>query len=75
MMKRAIERNLEILGEAINRVLQVDEFIEITDARKIVDLRNNIFHSYDTVSDEIIWSIVIKNIPNLKKEITRLIQE
>ncbi len=75
MMKRAIERNLEILGEAINRVLQVDEFIEITDARKIVDLRNNIFHSYDTVSDEIIWSIVIKHIPNLKKEITRLIQE
>jgi len=74
-MKRAIERNLEILGEAINRVLQVDEFIEITDARKIVDLRNNIIHSYDTVSDEIIWSIVIKNIPNLKKEITRLIQE
>jgi len=74
-MKRAIERNLEILGEAINRVLQVDEFIEITDARKIVDLRNNIFHSYDTVSDEIIWSIVIKHIPNLKKEITRLIQE
>jgi len=75
MMKRAIERNLEILGEAINRILQVDESIEITDARKIVDLRNNIIHSYDTVSDEIIWSIVIKHIPKLKKEITKLIQE
>jgi len=75
MMKRAIERNLEILGEAVNRILQVDESIEITDARKIVDLRNNIIHSYETVSDEIIWSIVIKHIPKLKKEITKLIQE
>jgi len=75
MMKRAIERNLEILGEAVNRILQVDESIEITDARKIVGLRNNIIHSYETVSDEIIWSIVIKHIPKLKKEITKLIQE
>ena len=75
MMKRAIERNLEILGEAVNRILQVDESIEITDARKIVGLRNNIIHSYETVSDEIIWSIFIKHIPKLKKEITKLIQE
>jgi uncharacterized protein with HEPN domain len=52
--KRAIERNLEIVGEAINRILKVDENMPISNARKIVDTRNRISHGYDSVSDEII---------------------
>ena len=73
MLKRAIERNLEIIGEATNRILARNPDIEITNARKIVQLRNFIIHSYDSVSDEIIWAIVIHNLPELKKEINRLI--
>ena len=46
---------------------------EITNARKIVNLRNFIIHSYDSVSDENIWAIVINNLPELKKEIDLLI--
>ena len=42
--KRAVERNMEIIGEAMNRVLQKDETIAISDARKIVDLRNRVIH-------------------------------
>ena len=73
MLKRAIERNLEIIGEATNRILARNPEIEITNARKIVQLRNFIIHSYDSISDENIWAIVIHNLPELKKEINRLI--
>lgn len=73
--KRAVERNVEIIGEAMNRILKQDESIQITNSRKIVDVRNRIIHGYDTVSDDIIWGIVIKYIPTLKTEIERLLEK
>jgi uncharacterized protein with HEPN domain len=71
--KRAVERNIEIIGEAMNRILNKDTTIELLNARKIVDTRNRIIHGYDTVSDDIIWSIVVKYIPTLKTEIQQLV--
>jgi len=47
ILKRAVERNLEIIGEAVNRILTKDENINIENARKIVGLRNHIIHSYN----------------------------
>jgi uncharacterized protein with HEPN domain len=67
--KRAVERNIEIIGEAMTRILKQDSTIEISNARKIVDVRNRIIHGYDSVSDETIWGIVIRHIPILKTEI------
>jgi uncharacterized protein with HEPN domain len=66
--KRAIERNLEIIGEAMNRILKKDPFIQFTNSRKIVETRNRIVHGYDTVSDEIVWSLILTYIPILKQE-------
>lgn len=73
--KRAIERNIEIIGEAMNRILKTDPNIEFSNSRKIVDTRNRIIHGYDNVSDEIIWSITIKHLPILKREIEILLSE
>ncbi len=73
--KRAVERNLEIIGEAVNRILKTDPNFKITHARKIVDTRNRISHGYDTVSDEIIWAIVIRDLNNLKEEIDILLEK
>ncbi|MDB5009160.1 MAG: antitoxin [Mucilaginibacter sp.] len=72
--KRAIERNVEIIGEAANRIIKKQNVIAITDIKKIIDTRNRIIHGYDTVSDEIIWSIVVKNLPKLEKEINKLLE-
>jgi len=69
--KRAIERNIEIIGEAMNRILKVQPDFPITKAQKIVDTRNRIVHGYDSVSEEIIWAIVIKDLPFLEKEILK----
>jgi uncharacterized protein with HEPN domain len=73
--KRAIERNLEIIGEAVNRIVQSDSNVSITNARKIVDTRNRIIHGYDTVSDEIIWAIVVRDLPELEEEIKALLEK
>jgi uncharacterized protein with HEPN domain len=71
--KRAIERNIEIIGEAVNRILNVRPDISITHARKIVDTRNRIIHGYDSVSDDIVWAIVVRDLPALKIEIDALV--
>ena len=73
--KRAIERNIEIIGEAMSRILKSEEKLVITDSRKIVDVRNRIIHGYDSVSDNIIWGIVIKQLPVLRVEVEKLLEE
>lgn len=73
--KRAVERNIEIIGEAMNRILKQNAQIEISDSRKIVAVRNRIIHGYDSVSDDVIWGIVIKQLPILKIEIEKLLRE
>jgi uncharacterized protein with HEPN domain len=69
LLKRGIERNLEIIGEAVNRILKENPDFSVNNARRIIGLRNQIIHAYDSISDENIWSIVINHIPNLKQEI------
>ena len=71
--KRAIERNVEIIGEAMSRILKQDSSLEISNSRKLVDVRNRIIHGYDSVSDEIIWGIVIRHLPILRTEIETLL--
>jgi uncharacterized protein with HEPN domain len=72
--KRAVERNLEIIGEAMDRILKKDPSFQLPNARKIVDTRNRISHGYDTVSDDIIWGIVINHLPKLKEDISKLLE-
>jgi len=70
--KRAIERNIEIIGEAMSRILKLKSDFPITTARKIIDTRNRIIHGYDDVSDQIIWTIVVQYLSELQKEIEEL---
>jgi len=73
--RRAVERNIEIIGEAMNRILQKDDSIELSNSRKIVDTRNRIIHGYDSVSDNIIWAIFISHLPTLKSEVEKMLNE
>ena len=72
--KRAVERNLEIIGGAMSCILKQSDTIEISNSRKIVDVRNRIIHGYDSVSDETVWEIIIKQIPLLKTEVEELLK-
>jgi uncharacterized protein with HEPN domain len=71
--KRAIERNVEIIGEAANRIFKKQPDINITDIKKIIVTRNRIIHGYDSVSDDIIWSIAVKHIGKLESEVNDLL--
>jgi uncharacterized protein with HEPN domain len=72
LMKRATERDLEIIGEAIRKLIEINPNIQIGNSQKIIGLRNLISHAYDSVDDELIWGIIQKNIPDLKIEIELL---
>lgn len=76
MRKRAVERNLEIIGEAINRIIKTYNSIssKITDSAAIVGLRNQVIHAYDNISDETIWAILTNHLPILKIEIDKLLE-
>lgn len=73
--KRAIERDLEIIGEAANRILRKDKNFKLTNVEKIIGTRNRIIHGYDRISDDLIWSIVINHLPRLREEISALLNE
>lgn len=73
MMQRAIQMNISIIGEATNKLLKIAPDIHITNARKIVDTRNYMIHGYDSVSHDMVWSIVINHLPLLKAEVVNLL--
>lgn len=73
VFRKFVERNIEIMGEAMNRVLKINPEIEITASRKIVDTRNYVIHAYDSLRPEILWAIVINHIPLLGQEVRRLL--
>ena len=75
LLRRGVERNIEIIGEAMNRILKADNTILITNARKIVDTRNYVIHGYDTLTADILWSIVVNHLPLLKNEIEELLKK
>ncbi len=69
---RAVERDLMIIGEALNKIVQINSEIRISGIRQIIGLRNLIVHAYDSIEPSVLWRILIKDIPTLKQEIENL---
>jgi uncharacterized protein with HEPN domain len=76
MLRRAVERQFEIIGEAMTRLRKADprQFDLISEARGIVSFRNVLIHGYDSVRDEITWRIVQDKLPVLRQEIEELLK-
>jgi len=72
MKRKAVERELEIIGEAMNRILKINPEINITSAKQIVSMRNRVIHGYDNIDDGIIWGTINRHLPLLKIEIDKL---
>ena len=75
LLRRAVEREFEIIGEAINRILKIDKNFPIENAERIVSLRNYVIHGYDKVDNVIIWGIISRDLPKLKKEVEKLLND
>ncbi len=59
----------------MSRILKLEPTIQIQNARQIIDTRNWVIHGYDKVDDVVIWGIVSKNLPELKKEINHYLKD
>ncbi|MDR2205930.1 MAG: DUF86 domain-containing protein [Flavobacteriaceae bacterium] len=73
--RKAVERNIEIIGEAMNRILRIEPKFPIDFSRKIVDTRNRIIHGYDSVSEDVLWLIIVNYLPNLEKQVKELLKK
>ena len=72
ILQRAVERDLEIIGEAVRKIMEINPNIQITSSKNIIGLRNIISHAYDSVEPEMLWGIIQKNIPVLSGEIKKM---
>lgn len=75
--RRAVEREFEIVGEALNRLGQTEPDLatRITELPRIVGFRNRIIHGYDTVDDAIVWGVIEAHLPRLLEEVERELGE
>ncbi|CAN5810784.1 DUF86 domain-containing protein [soil metagenome] len=76
MMRRAVEREFEIMGEALNRLRRSDPAVaaRIPDLQKVIGFRNRVIHGYDSIDDAITWGVVQRRLPDLLAEVSRLLE-
>jgi uncharacterized protein with HEPN domain len=73
MLRRAIEREFEIIGEAMNRIDKINPTLPVSGKQQIIGMRNRVIHGYDKIDDGIIWGTIVKHIPILKKEVDSML--
>ena len=75
MLRSAVERQFEVVGEALSRLLTVDPSLvdQISDTRRIIAFRNRLIHGYASVADDVVWGVVESNLPVLQREVAALL--
>jgi uncharacterized protein with HEPN domain len=70
----AVERQIGIIGEAVNKYDACTPDQPLMHTRKIVGFRNRLIHAYDAVDSSMVWAIVVKHLPSLKEEVSVLLK-
>jgi uncharacterized protein with HEPN domain len=75
--RRAVEREFEIIGEALSRLPQADPTVaaRISELHRIVGFRNRIIHGYDAIDDAAVWGVAESHLPRLVAEVEALLEE
>ena len=71
--KSAVERQLIIIGEVINKIKKTDA-LELSHSKEIINFRNRLVHAYDSIDDAIVWAIKHNHLPKLKTEVEALLK-
>ena len=70
----AVERQLAIIGEALNQLKKVDSEIQVKNDKQIVAFRNRLVHAYDSLDNSIVWAIIKRHLKPMKIEVESLIK-
>ena len=68
----AVERQLAIIGEALNQLRKIEPAIEIENDKQIIAFRNRLVHAYDSIDNSIVWVILNRHLSLLKAEIIKI---
>lgn len=71
----AVERKTEIMGEAMTRIRKHNPDFAIPNGKEVIKTRNRLIHGYDSVETEFLWGLVIRHIPQLKKDIEEIMSK
>lgn len=77
LLRQAIERNFEIIGEAMRRLTREspETARQISEHERIIAFRNILIHGYDLVDDELVWDTVKEKVPMLLEEVEKAIEK
>jgi uncharacterized protein with HEPN domain len=76
LLRSAVERQFEIVGEALGQMRKVEPGLcdAISESRRIIAFRNILVHGYASVSDEVVWDILMADLPRLSEEVRVLLE-
>ena len=77
MLRAAVERQFEIIGEALSQLARLDERLveRISERRRIIAFRNILIHGYADVDDRLVWDVIQGKLPVLRREVEALVTE
>jgi uncharacterized protein with HEPN domain len=76
LLRSGVERQFEIIGEALNQAIQHDPSVEelISNSSRIISFRNRLIHGYATISDKVVWGILETYLSVLTQEVKDLLE-
>lgn len=76
MLRSAVERQFEIIGEALAQLAKLDEALaaQISEYRRIIAFRNILIHGYAEVDDRLVWDIIETKLPTLRQQAEALLK-
>lgn len=76
LLRSGVERQFEIIGEALGKLAKVDAGLvcQIPDTARIIAFRNVLIHAYATISNKLVWSVVVDDLPKLVTTVDTLLK-
>ena len=77
MLRAAVEREFEIIGEAMTQLARVDKAVaaRISEYKRIIAFRNVLIHEYADVDNQLVWGVIETNLSTLVREIDALLAD
>jgi len=77
MLRSAVERQFEIIGEALNQALRQEPALRaaIADAGRIIAFRDQLIHGYADIADDVVWGVIETNLPAIAREVEQLLAD